>query len=218
MTLSTAAVVMLVDIPGLTEAEASVEPRPIGVIIRQPVFIVAVMATAISQAVMNLTMTAAPLAMYHAHHSFRDTTWVIEWHAVFMFAPGFFTGYLIKWLGEIPLIIAGLLLIAISIGIAATDTTFWMFWTSMAVLGLGWNFSFTAGSSLLIQAHTPGERAKTQGMVNFLTYGSAAIAALSSGGLLHYLSWQWVNLVGLPLLAIAFVVTVWFAITRRETA
>ena len=88
----------------------------------------------------------------------------------------------------------------------------------MALLGLGWNFSFTAGSTLLIQAHTPGERAKTQGTVNFLIYGGAAIAALSSGGLLHYFGGEWLNLVGLPFLAIAMGVTIWFAVTQRALA
>lgn len=218
LTLLTAAVVMLVDIPGLTQAEAAAEPRPIRVIMRQPVFIVAVLAAAISQAVMNLMMTATPIAMHESHHSFDDTVSVILWHSVGMFAPGFFTGSLVKWWGEIPLIIGGLTLIAISVGFALAGTTVAMFWTSMALLGLGWNFSFTAGSSLLIQAHTAGERAKTQGMVNFLIYGGAAIAALSSGGLLHFLGWKWVNFVGLPLLAIAMVVTIWFALTRAKTA
>ncbi len=218
LTLSTAGVVMLVDIPGLTEAEASVEPRPMSVIMRQPIFIVAVLATAVSQAVMNLMMTATPIAMHQAHHSFTDTVFVIEWHSIGMFAPGFFTGTLVKWWGEIPLIIAGLVLIAISIGFAVSGATVWMFWASMALLGLGWNFSFTAGSTLLIQAHTAGERAKTQGMVNFMIYGGAAIAALSSGGLLHFLGWKWVNLVGLPLLAIAMGVTIWFVVTQRDAA
>ena len=218
LTLSTAGVVMLVDIPGLTEAESKVDPRPMKIIMRQPVFIVAVLATAVSQAVMNLMMTATPIAMHEAHHTFADTVWVIEWHSVGMFAPGFFTGSLVKRWGEIPLIIAGLALIAVSVGFAVAGETVTLFWASMALLGLGWNFSFTAGSSLLIQAHTPGERAKTQGMVNFLIYGGAAIAALSSGGLLHFLGWKWVNWVGLPLLAIAMAVTIWFALTQRENS
>lgn len=218
LTLSTAGVVMLVDIPGLTEAEAKIEPRPIGLIMRQPIFIVAVLATAVSQAVMNLMMTATPIAMHQAHHGFTDTVWVIEWHSVGMFAPGFFTGSLVKRWGEIPLIISGLALIAISVGFAVAGTTVSMFWISMALLGLGWNFTFTAGSTLLIQAHTPGERAKTQGMVNFLIYGGAAIAALSSGGLLHFFGWEWLNLVGLPFLAIAMGVTIWFAVTQRALA
>jgi len=217
LTLSTAGVVMLVDIPGLSVDEAKVESRPMKVIMRQPIFIVAVLATAVSQAVMNLMMTATPIAMHEAHHTFADTVWVIEWHAVGMFAPGFFTGSLVKWWGEIPLIIAGLVLIAISVGFAVAGTSILMFWISMALLGLGWNFSFTAGSTLLIQAHTPGERAKTQGMVNFLIYGGAAIAALASGGLLHFLGWEWVNLVGLPLLAISMIVTIRFALTQNKS-
>jgi MFS family permease len=218
LTLSTAGVVMLVDIPGLTEAEAKVEPRPLKVIMRQPVFIVAVLAAAVSQAVMNLMMTATPIAMHEAHHTFDDTVWVIEWHSIGMFAPGFFTGSLVKWWGELPLIIGGLLLIAVSVWFAVAGTSVMMFWISMALLGLGWNFSFTAGSSLLIQAHTPGERAKTQGIVNFIIYGGAAIAALASGGLLHFFGWKWVNYVGLPLLAIAMIVTIWFALTQNKTA
>ena len=216
LTLSTAGVVMLVDIPGLTEAEANVESRPIWLIMRQPIFIVAVLATAVSQAVMNLMMTATPIAMHQAHHGFADTVWVIEWHTVCMFAPGFFTGSLVKRWGEIPIIISGLSLIAISVGFAVSGTSVSIFWISMALLGLGWNFSFTAGSTLLIQAHTPGERAKTQGTVNFLIYGAAAIAALSSGGLLHYLGWEWLNLIGLPLLVIAMGVTIWFALSQRS--
>jgi MFS family permease len=188
------------------------------VIMRQPIFIVAVLATAVAQAVMNLMMTATPIAMHQAHHSFADTVFVIEWHSIGMFAPGFFTGTLVKWWGEIPLIIAGLVLIAISIGFAVAGVTVWMFWASMALLGLGWNFSFTAGSTLLIQAHTAGERAKTQGKVNFMIYGGAAVAALSSGGLLHFLGWKWVNLVGLPLLAISMGVTIWFVVTQRQVA
>jgi MFS family permease len=218
LTLLSAAVVMLVDIPGLSRAEASAEVRPMRVIMRQPVFIVAVLATLVSQAVMNMMMTATPIAMQQAHHSFGDTALVIEWHSIGMFAPGFLTGSLIKRWGETPLIVAGLSLIALAVGFAVAGTTVLMFWLSMALLGLGWNFSFTAGTTLLIQAHTPGERAKTQGVVNFLIYGGAAIAALSSGGLLHFLGWKWVGLVGLPALAIAMAAALWFGFTRRAAA
>lgn len=218
LTLGSAAVVMLIDIPGLTAAETSEEVRPLRVIMRQPVFVVAVMAAMVSQTVMNLMMTATPIAMRHAAHTFSDTAFVIEWHSVGMFAPGFFTGYLILRWGEIPMILAGLTLTAIAAAFALAGQTVTMFWLSMALLGLGWNFAFTSGTSLLGSAHRPSERAKVQGVVNFLIYGAAAIAALSSGTLLHFFGWDWVNLAALPLIAIAFVVTLWYAWLQRSVA
>ena len=211
LTLLTGLVVMLLDIPNLTPTEAAAPGRPISAILRQPVVIVAVLAAVITQGVMNLLMTGTPIAMTVAHHGFSDIALVIEWHTVCMFAPGFFTGSLIRRWGEIRIILAGLALTALSVGIALGGQTVLAFWTSMAVLGLGWNFAFTAGTSLLNDAHDPSERAKTQGVVNFMVYGFAAVMALSSGSLLHFLGWNWLNIFALPLIAVAVVVTLRYA-------
>jgi MFS family permease len=165
---------------------------------------------------MNLSMTAAPLAMQHAHHPFDDTAFVIEWHIVAMFAPGFFTGSLIKRWGEIPVILLGMILLALCVPIALAGKTVFLFWASMALLGLGWNFAFTAGTTLLADAHTPSERAKTQGWVNFIIYGVAAAAALAAGPLLHFFSWDVVNYVTLPMIAVAILVTLYYAWMQKK--
>ena len=216
ITLLSAIVVMFVDIPNLTPKEAAAESRPMRAIMRQPVFIVSVMAATIGQGVMNLLMTAAPIAMQHAQHPFDDTAFVIEWHIVAMFAPGFFTGALIKRWGEIPIILTGMILLALCVPIALAGKTVFLFWASMALLGLGWNFSFTAGTALLADAHTISERAKTQGWVNFIIYGVAAASALAAGPLLHFFSWDVVNYVALPMIGIAILVTLYFAWMQKQ--
>jgi MFS family permease len=208
LTLSTALAVMLLDIPPLTPAEKAEPGRPLGAIMRQPTFIVAVTASAVAQGTMNLLMTATPIAMHQAHHLFGDTAMVIEWHSVLMFAPGFFTGSLVKRWGELPMILTGLIIITVSVGIALSGDTVFLFWASMSLLGLGWNFAFTAATSMLISTHTPSERAKTQGVVNTIIYGTAATAALSAGGLLHNVGWAGVGWVPLPFLAIALAVVI----------
>jgi MFS family permease len=215
MMAASAIVVMFVDIPPLTAREAAETQRPIGEIMRQPVFIVAVLAAAMGQGVMNLLMTATPLAMQHAHHAFNETAFVIEWHIVCMFAPGFVTGRLIRRWGEIAIILTGLALTAICVPIALAGTTVFLFWASMALLGIGWNFAFTGGTSLLNEAHSPAERAKVQGAVNFIIYGVAAVSALSAGPLLHFFSWEMVNLAALPMIAVSLLVTLYYAYRQR---
>ena len=209
-------VVMFVDIPNLTPREAAAPSRPMRAIMRQPVFVTAVVAATIGQGVMNLLMTAAPLAMQHAHHPFDDTAFVIEWHIVCMFAPGFFTGSLIRRWGEIPIILAGMVLLALCVPIALAGKTVFLFWASMALLGLGWNFAFTAGTALLADAHTQSERAKTQGWVNFIIYGVAAASALAAGPLLHFFSWDVVNYVALPMIGVAIFVTLYYAWMQKQ--
>ncbi len=218
VTLLSGVVVSFVDIPKLTPAEAAVARRPLLTIMRQPIFITAALVAMIGQGVMNLLMTVTPIAMAHAHHQFSDIAMVIEWHIVGMFAPGFFTGSLIKRFGEISIILTGFALLTAAVAIALSGDTVFLFWLAMALLGVGWNFAFTAGTSLMTEAYATSERAKTQSAVNFLIYGTAAVMALSSGTLLHFFSWQWVNFAALPLIAVAFGVTLWFVWVQRSAA
>lgn len=215
-TLLSGIIVSLIDIPPLTQTEIAGAVRPMSAIMRQPAFVAAVLAAMVAQAVMNLLMVATPIAMARFNHQFVDTALVIQWHGVCMFAPGFFTGSLIRRHGEIRIILGGLALVLASVAIALSGQTVFLMWAAMAVLGLGWNFAFTAGTTLLVEAHTPAERAKVQGTVNMLIYTVAAIASLSSGTLLHYLGWTWVNLCALPLIAVAIAATLWFARHRRN--
>jgi MFS family permease len=218
LTVMSGIVVMAVDIPRLTEKEASEAGRPIGQIMRQPAFVVATLCATVGQTVMNLLMTSTPLAMHHAQHVFGSTALVIEWHIFFMYAPGFFTGSVITRIGAIPTIAIGIALQTASIAIALSGTDVEHFWAAMAILGLGWNFAFTASTNLLTDVHTPGERAKTQAATNFIIFSMVAIGSLSSGALMHLLGWTWVNLGALPLLLISLCAAVWLGLRQRPDA
>jgi len=214
LTVLSGLVVMAVDIPKLTKEEAKEGGRPIGEIMRQPVFIVATLCATVGQAVMNLLMTSTPLAMHHADHVFSSTALVIEWHIFFMYAPGFFTGSVIKRFGPVRVIALGIAIQGVCIGIALAGQEVLHFWAAMALLGLGWNFAFTAATNLLTEAHTPAERAKTQAATNFIIFTVVALGAVSSGGLMHAFGWTWVNLGALPLLAVSLTAALWLRSTR----
>lgn len=214
--LISAAILYFLDIPGLTKAERAKSGRPILSILSQPAVMVAVLSSTIAQGVMNLLMTATPIAMLHDAHEFDSIALVIEWHVVGMFAPGFITGMLINRFGELRMIAAGLLLELACVGIALSGTGVFEFWLAMLLLGVGWNFAFTAGTTLLTTAYTPAERAKTEGTMNLVVYGFVATLSLSSGALVHYFGWTWTNLGALPLLAIAAAATGWYALYLRR--
>lgn len=217
--LLAALVLMFLDIPNLTKKQMEGPQRPLLEIMKQPVFIAAAVSATIAQTVMNFLMTATPIAMIAiSGHSFESMSGVIAWHTVAMFAPGFFTGNLIKKFGEVKMIFAGLLLEAGCIGVALSGVEVLDFWLSMFLLGLGWNFTFTASTSLMTTAYTPAERAKTQGMMNQIIYTVVAIGSLSSGAFVYFFGWNWVNIGAIPLLAIAAGVTFWYAASRRKTA
>jgi MFS family permease len=217
--LLAAIILLFLSIPNLTKAQRDGPQRPLIEIMRQPVFIAAAVSATVAQCVMNFLMTATPIAMIsHSGHSFGAVATVISSHTVAMYAPGFFTGALIKRFGEIRMIMAGLFLEASCIGIALSGIAVFDFWLSMIMLGLGWNFTYTAATSLMTTAYTPAERAKTQGMMNQTIYTVVAIGSLSSGALIHFFGWQWVNIGAMPLLVIAAVVTVWCAATKRKAA
>jgi predicted MFS family arabinose efflux permease len=135
-----------------------------------------------------------------------------------MYAPGFITGSLVKRFGEVKMIATGLFLQACCIGIALSGIAVFDFWLSMVLLGVGWNFTYTAATSLMTTAYTPAERAKTQGMMNQIVYTVVAIGALSSGAFIHFFGWNWVNLGAIPLLAVAAGVTIWYASVQRKPA
>ena len=215
-TLATITLLFL-SIPNLTKAQMEGSQRSLIEIMKQPVFITAAVSATVAQSVMNFLMTSAPVAMIsECGHSFSSVAMVISWHTVSMFAPGFFTGSLIKKFGEIKIISAGLFLQASCLGVALSGVEVFDFWLAMALLGLGWNFTYTAATSLMTTAYTAAERAKTQGMMNQIIYTVVAIGSLSSGAFIHFFGWNWVNVGAMPLLATAAIVTIWFAGQDRK--
>src|ERR1019366_2120074 len=147
--------VSLIDIPPLTLPEQKESGRPLSVIARQPAFIVAVLSAIIGYGVMNLLMVATPLAMMACQHPFSDAAFVIQWHVIAMFAPSFFTGTLIKRYGVINVMLAGVVLNLGCIGVALAGLAVANFWMAMVLLGVGWNFMFVGGTTLLTECHAP---------------------------------------------------------------
>ena len=203
------------DIPRLSAHEQKDPGRPLGVIMRQPVFVVAVLVSMFSYGIMNLMMTSTPLAMRAHDHHFNDAALVLEWHVIGMFGPSFFTGSLINRFGVLNVIFTGIVLMFVCIAAALAGTAFMNFWASMFLLGVGWNFMYVGGSALLIECHAPAERAKTQAANDFMIFVTMAISSMSSGLLLNKSGWHAVNYGSIPFLLLATAATLWLMWQRR---
>jgi MFS family permease len=203
------------DIPLLSEQERKDSGRPLAEIMRQPVFVVAVLASMLSYGIMNLFMTSTPLAMHAHDHHFHDAAVVLQWHMIGMYGPSFFTGSLIHRFGVLNVILSGIALLFVCIVAALAGTEFLNFWVALFLLGIGWNFMYVGGSSLLTECHTPAERAKTQAANDFMVFVTMAISSASSGLLLNKSGWHAVNYGSLPFLILALAATLWLVWQRR---
>ena len=203
---------------GQVRAPAHVAPPSVGRsrrlvdIARQPRFIVAVTCGVASYALMNLMMTAAPLAMVDCGHSVGDAALGIQWHVLAMFAPSFVTGALITRFGATRIVAAGLALLAASAFVGYAGETVGHFWSALVLLGVGWNFAFVAATTMVIDCYRPDERTKVQAFNDFLIFGTMAIGSFVSGAMLAHFGWYLVNLVMLPGVAAAGVMLAWLAI------
>ena len=204
------------NIPKLSEHDLKDSGRPLGAIMRQPVFVVAVLASMLSYGIMNLFMTSTPLAMRAHDHPFHDAAFVIEWHMIGMYGPSFFTGSLINRFGVLNVILAGIVLLFVCIVSALAGTGLVNFWAALFLLGVGWNFMYVGGSALLLECHSPAERAKTQAANDFLIFVTMAISSTSSGVLLNKSGWHAVNYGSIPFLVIATAATLWLMWRRRS--
>jgi MFS family permease len=190
--------------------------RPLGQIMRQPVFIVAAAAGALGYGVMNLLMAATPIAMQVCSLPFSDVALVLEWHVIGMFAPGFFTGHLIKRFGTLPIMAAGLALNGLCVFIALSGVDFKQFLVALFLLGLGWNFLFTGSTTLALTAYRPEEKDKAQGALNFCVFAVLALSSLASGVLVTTQGWTLLNLGSLLPLGLAGLALGWFALGQRR--
>ena len=167
--------------------------RTLREIMRQPVFFIATLSAALGYGVMNLLMAATPLAMQVCGLSFEDTAWVLQWHVIGMFAPGFITGHLIKRFGVLNIMGVGVLLNIGCIGIALSGVDIHQFLLALFLLGVGWNFLFTGSTTLSMQAYTPQEKDKAQAAINFCVFTTMAFTSFASGALVTTQGWTWLN-------------------------
>ncbi len=203
--------------PAPERAVGAPEGRPLAEIVRQPVFIVAAAGAALGYGVMNLLMAATPLAMQVCGLPFEDVALVLEWHVIGMFAPGFFTGHLIRRFGVLPIMGVGVALNLACIAIALTGVDLHQFLIALFLLGVGWNFLFTGSTALALQAWRPEEKDRAQAAINFGVFATMALTSFASGALVTTQGWTWLNLGSLLPVALLAVALLWLARQRRAT-
>jgi MFS family permease len=216
LALTSLVLLQFIEIPRPGEAERRNSGRPLRVIASRPDFVVAVLCAMVGYGAMNLVMTATPLAVVAHGHPFEAAALVIQWHVVGMYAPSFFTGHLIHRFGVVPVLALGAFLVLGCVALNLTGTGVIHFWFGLVLLGLGWNFMFLGGTTLVTESYRPEERAKAQALNEFLVFGTVTCTALLSGALYNAFGWQAVNLgvVG-PLVLVLFAV-LWLG--RRRAA
>ncbi len=184
--------------------------RPLAEIARQPAYIVAVMAGMVGYGLMNLLMTAAPLSMHRVDgHSLDEAAGVIGSHVVAMYAPSLFSGYLMERVGLVRMMSAGafMMLAALGLGLMGRDVAH--YWYSMVVLGIGWNFLYIGGTTLLVRTCDGPERFRAQALNEFSVFGASALASLLSGTLIHYFGWNTLLEVSAPLVLVMLLALFW---------
>ena len=216
--LSIGAIMTAVTFPPPPAPPPASERTPLKQIITRPRFVIAVICGALGYAVMSLVMTATPLAMAHHHHHFGDTTFVIQWHVLGMFAPSFFTGYLIKRFGLSNILLTGALLGLATVIINLTGQTVTYFWAALVALGVSWNFLFIGATTLLTETYQSSEKTRAQGFNDFIVFTAVTMAALSAGALQHRFGWKMVNLGVLPLLFLILSAVIWLKTLDRKPA
>lgn len=192
--------------------------RPLAEIMRQPVFIVSTLGAALSYGVMNLLMAATPLAMDVCGMPFSDAALVLEWHVIGMFAPGFFTGHLIKRFGVLQVMGAGVVLNFACVAVALSGQDLHQFLVALFLLGVGWNFLFTGATTLSMEAYRPEEKDKAQAAINFVVFAVMAFTSFASGALVTTQGWDLLNLGSIVPLALTAAALAWLALLRRRAA
>jgi MFS family permease len=213
--LITMVLLRFIRIPNPTESERASSGRPLLEIAAQPKFVVAVLASAIGYGVMNFLMVSTPIAMRACGHPYGDAALVVSWHVVGMFAPSFVTGRLIRGMGVLPVMLTGALLNFAAIGIALSGIAVAQFWWSMVVLGVGWNFLYIGGTTLLTETYRPEERAKAQGANDQAIFIMMVVSSLTSGATVTTAGWERVNLFAVPMVAVVAVALLWAMLRQR---
>lgn len=198
-----------------TRQDTAKPGRSVRELLRVPAFAVACMSAALGYGVMNLLMAATPLAMQQCGLPFEDAAIVLEWHVIGMFAPGFFTGHLIRRWGALTIMVCGVLLNLLCIAIALTGVELHQFVIALFLLGLGWNFLFTASTTLAMSAYQAEEKDRAQAVINFGVFAVMAVTSFASGALVTTQGWTWLNLGSLVPVGLTALGLVWLRIRMR---
>ncbi|WP_127104746.1 MFS transporter [Pararhodobacter zhoushanensis] len=207
--------------PPVAVQGAPMEGRSRSELLRDPIIVVAIICATVAYALMNLVMTSTPLAVVGCGYQTSHAADIVSAHVLAMYAPSFFTGHLIARFGVQKIIAAGLLILAGSGAVALSGVELQQFFIALILLGIGWNFAFIGGTTMLAQAHSSAERGRIQGVNDAIVFGGVTVASLSSGQLMNCsgsdveTGWQLVNLAMLPFLVLAGGALIWLALRPR---
>jgi len=202
--------------PKIEFVEYSNVPRTMKVISKQPVFWVAILSAAVGYMVMSFIMTATPVSMHVMDgHSLGQTKWVIQSHIVAMYLPSIFAAWIVRKLGITKMMILGLIAYLVCLAIAYSGHHLGNYWISLILLGIGWNFLFIGGTTLLPQSYLPNERFKVQAFNEFVVFGTQAIASLSAGWIVYTVGWESMLLFTLPIIFFQLIVVVKWSYSSR---
>ncbi|WP_332687124.1 MFS transporter [Devosia sp.] len=217
LSLVAAGLLLGLRIPRQVETAAVIEAaRPFAKIVTQPMYLVALFGAATGYGVMILAMTATPLAMTHHQHDLGMTATVIQLHVLGMFLPSFFTGSLIARFGVLKIMFTGIMLLTGHILLSLSGTGFVSFASALILLGVGWNFLYVGGTTLLTRTYSQAEKGKAQATNDFTIFMVGLAASLSAGILHQTMGWQNLNLVLLPWLALAAAAILWLGYAQRQ--
>ena len=209
--------ISLIDFPPLAKPAPGSGGRTSAELMRQPVFLVALAASALGYGVMSLLMSATPIAMGQCGLPFGDAGLVLQWHVLGMFVPSFFTGPLIKRVGVLPVMAVGVLLNLGCVSFALSGQDLPHFLGALFLLGIGWNFLYIGGTTLFTQAYRPEEKTRAQGLMDTGVYATMTLTSFSSGALVTTGGWQWMNLASLVPLALCAAALAGLALAQRRS-
>lgn len=191
--------------------------RSWGQIVVQPTYLVALFGAVTGYGIMILAMTATPLAMAHHHHDLPTTATVIQLHVLGMFLPSFFTGSLIARFGVLRIMLMGVLLFAGHVTMSLTGTGFGSFASALILLGVGWNFLYIGGTTLLTATYTPAEKGRAQATNDMTIFAVGLACSFSAGALLEFFGWQMLNMLLFPWVGVAALALIWLGWRQRRT-
>jgi len=202
--LMSAATLMRFRNPPVSDHSAGDGARPLGTIVRQPIFMIAVLGGAVGFGIMALIMTATPLSMHFLDgHTVEQTAWVIQGHSLAMYVPSLFSGWLVARFGAFRMLALGALLEAACVAFALSGHEVMHYAWALIALGVGWNLMFVASTTLLIGTYRPAERFRVQALNDFCMFAVMAVASLLAGVLINTAGWAWMNLLALaPLILV----------------
>jgi MFS family permease len=191
--------------------------RPWRTIVSQPAYLVALFGASTGYGIMILAMTATPIAMVHHNHGLAAAATVIQLHVLGMFLPSFFTGSLIARFGVVRIMFAGIGLFVAHVVMTLTGTGFGSFAGALVFLGIGWNFLYIGGTTLLTSTYGPAEKGRAQATNDMTIFAVGLACSLGAGALLQSFGWQTLNLLLLPWLAVAAVAIAWFGVHGQRS-